>query len=649
MIPVLRGANIPRQQKANNFVPGSFDYESDVDAYFTYADVAGSIPTLGASGATDVTIAYNTTDPLSGFASLGIVKPSGDRQGASIASNFRIGLGDQGGVLRLSFKYAIFSGAFPVGTSSTDSNLTAYIYDVTNARLIPLSDHKLYSNSAVSATFNGLFQASLDSTEYRLILFIGTADASAWSMKVDDLVVTSIQSVATSIVTDGQAFPSVASGTLITGTTTSPTYGTVAHNVAYWRRVGDSMEIVWDYRQTSAGTAGSGTYLFNLPPGYSIDISKLASHTSAPFQSGVGVFFATRSNNIAANGSVRVYSSTQLVVYEAVVQTSSSSAVETWAGTGSALAFDADASMSFNLRASVPIVGWGSSIQAALTGDDGRVVAAAYWQSSNANADTSTPIAFQSKDFDTHGIVSTSPFRITAAVSGFYSVEGYVILTSGTNTYILIYKNGSAYKTIGWIEGGGVGTFSGQIELKAGDYIDLRPSGPVTVGGNATQSNTSASSISIRKLAGNAVALGFNPNFGRWRAWALVSPNGSFGTMTSINARSRRVSENLEFEITFTSGSTAAVEARLTLGYEGVSGNVTSANDYPTLQLVGSGANSTLGLGNITVMIEASKGYIVLGQDVNGVAAGLVKKNDNTIGASGNVISIRGSVRIAGW
>jgi hypothetical protein len=67
----------------------------------------------------------------------------------------------------------------------------------------------------------------------------------------------------------------------IGATTTAPTKGTVAVDSAMWRRVGDSMEIMYNYRQTAAGSAGSGTYLFPLPSGYTADTAKLAIATDS--------------------------------------------------------------------------------------------------------------------------------------------------------------------------------------------------------------------------------------------------------------------------------------------------------------------------------------------------------------------------------
>lgn len=59
----------------------------------------------------------------------------------------------------------------------------------------------------------------------------------------------------------------------IDGSTTDPTQGTNTTN-AFWRRVGDSIDVNVSYEQTGAGTAGSGTYLFRLPQGLTLDASR---------------------------------------------------------------------------------------------------------------------------------------------------------------------------------------------------------------------------------------------------------------------------------------------------------------------------------------------------------------------------------------
>lgn len=69
---------------------------------------------------------------------------------------------------------------------------------------------------------------------------------------------------------------------LIIGSTgTAPDEGGgTKYKRAMWRRVGDSMEILFEYRQSTGGSAGTGTYLWPIPPGYQIDTSKITTSSS---------------------------------------------------------------------------------------------------------------------------------------------------------------------------------------------------------------------------------------------------------------------------------------------------------------------------------------------------------------------------------
>ena len=123
-----------------------------------------------------------------------------------------------------------------------------------------------------------------------------------------------------------------------------------------------------------------------------------------------------------------------------------------------------------------------------------------------------------------------------------------------------------------------------------------------------------------------------------------------FGTVSNVNARSWRIGAELFFEITFTSGVSTATEARVSLGFNGTDGNVTTASNYPTLQHVGDGVSNTATYGTV-LLAEASKTYLCFGiQDgAGGARAGLSKRNGDALFANGWVNTLRGSVRIQGW
>ncbi|NDE09889.1 MAG: hypothetical protein EBZ95_04895 [Chitinophagia bacterium] len=128
-----------------------------------------------------------------------------------------------------------------------------------------------------------------------------------------------------------------------------------------------------------------------------------------------------------------------------------------------------------------------------------ETVAASYWLSANFAASTTVPINFDSKEFDYQGSVTTSAtaWKFIAPIAGLYEVNTSVNPSVGAN--LVLYKNNAAYKAIqGGVSGANIGG-STQIRLLAGDYIDLRPSTAVTVGGGSLASS-STSNIAIAKI-----------------------------------------------------------------------------------------------------------------------------------------------------
>jgi len=121
-----------------------------------------------------------------------------------------------------------------------------------------------------------------------------------------------------------------------------------------------------------------------------------------------------------------------------------------------------------------------------------------------------------------------------------------------------------------------------------------------------------------------------------------------FGTATAITAYSWRVGSELFFEITATLGTTTAAEGRISLGYNGTDGNVTTASTYPTLQLVGSGGSTAASGASVLVLAESSKTYVTFGHALGGVSNGLAKVAGSAFGSS-STLSIKGSVRVNGW
>lgn len=201
--------------------------ETDTTGWATYSDAAGSIPVSGTGGSANITWTRSTSSPLRGVASFLFTKDAANRQGQGVSYNFTIDNADQGKVLQISADFAVASGTYDSGTSSANSDLIAYIYDVTNSRLIEPAGMKIMQGFSVKATF----QTSIDSTSYRLIIHQSLTGTSAYTAKFDNFVVG--PQVTTS---GGEAvyfFASSTNAQSLTANTTDKIFGTVitdSHN-----------------------------------------------------------------------------------------------------------------------------------------------------------------------------------------------------------------------------------------------------------------------------------------------------------------------------------------------------------------------------------------------------------------------------------
>lgn len=132
--------------------------------------------------------------------------------------------------------------------------------------------------------------------------------------------------------------------------------------------------------------------------------------------------------------------------------------------------------------------------------------------------------------------------------------------------------------------------------------------------------------------------------------WVAYTPTFTgFGTPTGAAFFSRRLGDTLHVRGKFTSGTSTATEARITLGFNGINANVTSdAAKVPSIQLAGYWAVNAVGPFSSTTLIESNVGYLTFGIQ-NASRSGLTKADGSTIILSGTAMSIFAEVPIAGW
>jgi hypothetical protein len=475
----------------NYLSPDSTDAESGVGSWLAYGDAAGTSPVDGTGGTPTVTCTRSTASPLRGVGSFRLTKDAANRQGEGCSVAFTIAVADKGKPLTVSFEYS-GSANFVAGSDSATGDIVAYVYDVTNSTLIQLAPYKLVGGTGNNWKFSGSFQAASNSVSYKLILHVAGTHANAYTVDYDTVSVGPTVNIVGSPITDwtSQTVPTLG------GTTTPPARGTGVTESYMTRRVGDSLEFKYDYEHTGAGTVGSGSYLYSLPSGLSIDTTKLSVGSSQIKTIGSAYVY---NGTTEYNGSLIPYSSTQLAI-----DIFTSATASTFAGSSNASYGGATLRIHFEGR--VPIAGWGSTTT--LSQDtDTRVVA---FSASTPNGTPSTSyqdLSFQTIDFDTHGAYSSGTY--TVPVAGIYDVVAAAdfngSVTTGTYMYVQVLKNGSSIRA-GLEQASGnsevMPTVNATIKCIAGDTIKIQSKYTGTI--TSPTWNTSNTSVTIRRESGPA-------------------------------------------------------------------------------------------------------------------------------------------------
>lgn len=308
-------------------------FESGILDWNTYADTAGTMPVDGTGGTATITIAHNTTNPLNGSGDLVLTKPSSNCRGNGLSTDIIIDDGQLTNPVEVSFDY-ISSVAYVAGY------LDIYVYDITNAVFCPCT------TVTIPATFGSVskcitaFFPNATSNNYRLCYHVADSSSTAWTFELDNVQVGNQKANIGAAITPwvdypagSYTFPSSATPVAFTSgkiplgaVSTNPIKGTTSEDHAQWSRNGEDILVRFDYKQTASGNAGSGIYLFALPAGMTIDLTK------NPVNSIVG---QASISNISDENSASSTSMTKVVVYSAtmlcIYYTSNSSGTDTFA------------------------------------------------------------------------------------------------------------------------------------------------------------------------------------------------------------------------------------------------------------------------------------------------------------------------------
>lgn len=448
------------QQYVPNFLKQKGHFEKNSNGTSAYADAAGTRPVDGTGGAPTLTCTRTTSSPIDGDGSLLITKDAVNRQGEGCTIQFTIDSAYKAKVLQIEFDYLVASGTFTAGSSSADSDLIAYIYDVTNGTLIEPSSIKFLSNSTTIADhFVANFQTSATGTTYNLILHQATTSASAYTVKADNFQVKPSQYVYGTPISDWVSY-----------TPTQLNTTNVNFNAAYWRRVGDSIEVTG--RTTWNGAGAGGQWTVQLPSGLTFDTTKSGSSAN---DTTFGIFNYLDSGVNWRAGNV-IYGSTTTVKFTAD------------SGTDNLLGSGFTASDALNYKFSAPISGWSSSVQVS-DGFDSRLIAARYSQSAGTQSFSNASeivVGFENKSYDTVNAQSgsTTSWKWTCPSVGTYKVNTSIQFVSGSwnageSILVSVYKNGSLWSSVtrNFATATYTGTFtaggSATLTCNANDYINI--------------------------------------------------------------------------------------------------------------------------------------------------------------------------------
>lgn len=432
-----------------NYLNANPDAEVDVSGWTAYADAAQNIPVDATGGSPSSTWTRTTSTPLRGSASFLWTRTANNRQGEGVSYPFTIDSADQARILTISFDYKVASGTFiasdgitpPLNDGTTSQNtgmsdLEVFVYDVTNAILIPVSPQTLASVSTIDASFQGTFQTNSNSTSYRLAIHTARSTAVAFTMQFDNFY------VGPQVINRGAPITDLVAYTVSTATGSGTM--TNAVTVGNYRRIGDYAEITG--RVTFSGAAGTWSgYFPTLPTGLVIDTTKLGSSTASETFLGDAYFLDSGIEQYA--GSVIYRNSTVVNVVALDLVTFSGTAPVVSRNVTNAAPFSFGTGDVIYFKYIVPIVGWSSSVQMSSDAATGVVAFSATTATASVSgsvSDVTWTVVTQDTNSSFNGTTS-----YTVPVSGTYKVD--CMLDFGNNTNIAgdtafteIYVDGAA-------------------------------------------------------------------------------------------------------------------------------------------------------------------------------------------------------------
>ena len=455
----------------------------------------------------------SSSSPLSGTYSLLYAHGAANEVGNGISTPFTIDAKDKGKSISVEFDETLVSGTYSTSANTAYSDLTVWIYDITNGVRIQPSTYNVSAGVAgANIKHVATFPTASDSVSYRLVLSASTYTATAYSLKLDNFRVGPQSAFVGPPVTSWVSF--VPTGSWVSNSTYT----------GQWRRVGDSMQV--QVKVATSGAPTTAALTINIPGGYTIDTTKILS-TPSYYNPIFGQGIASDSDGTAYRVSVTYHGTTS-------INFSTGGTGQSVVNQAAPFTFGAGDSIVGTFQ--VPIVGWGSTVSFNGQDADQRLIAAHYYTSGTRTPTSAKSVNYDTKVLDTHGAVTTvsgdiTGWRFTAPVSGTYRVS-VTAFASGVSNSLLVYKNAASFAYIVSTNVANIYNGSILISANAGDYFEIRADGTPTLGSLGT-----GNSIYIEKLpqtsqiaASDTVAARFTTAAGQSIATNNFSQIVDFGT-----------------------------------------------------------------------------------------------------------------------
>jgi hypothetical protein len=454
------------------------NFERSEGDWLTYADAAGTQPVDGTAGSANITATRTTTgaEVLNGDASLKIAKDAADRQGEGASLDITVPNYIKG--LPCKVKFAVQASAnFDFGTAfdySDPSDVTVYLYDVTNSKLIQPYPYTIMSEGI----FEGMFQIPTDCNSLRLILHVTTTNASAWDLFIDDVEIAPALNETVAADSDWETW--------------TPTGSWVA-NTTYtgrFKKMGDMG--MFHVEATCSGAPTSTSLTITLPTGLELDTTKL--EINADTQTTLLSFGDARNAGTAAYAVAARYTGTATAVN--IIALDDATYIRT-VNVTQAIPFTFGSTDTVTVTFMAPIKGWTTGqVTAASANLNAPVVCQAY-KSGGSSTATDLIGSWTGVQKDTVSGFNASTGEYTVKVPGDYFMEFNGRHTTASGIAVGIYKNGSMVASgVSTTTGSRSGVSATLTDLKVGDVLSPR----VFANAGTFESNTDSTRFSLYRI-----------------------------------------------------------------------------------------------------------------------------------------------------